>query len=605
MSVKNRRSAPVVALLCVSVIAGCTGVTNPYVKPQGRPEAPTLDQAIKYANDAKGNYQTALGNQGKLNTWLGIGLVPLGAATLGLAVTGASQTAVTVLGLTGAAAYGTATWLRSEPQQRAYIAGYNAINCAIEAVVPLRLDTKSPEYSRFIASMNVIDNKIADVETQIGAVERLIVQVEPTAGSGDRLVVRAKEEVTAARSIVDSAVTARQGGTSLALEIAGAGNNLTVAVDRIAGQVDEAILSNQPDIQALTSIIGGLGQAYSKFTVVPESSAERLGGAEVTAQAGPAGDLSRELGELQRRAADLSVGQRRVADFVNALVAKKPVESLKNCGVDLDQLTAQQLVIDPAGPVEFAEGQAGSVGLIIVGGRAPYAVQLVDEAATGLSVRQVEPFGPAFLVQATAEAVPGQYSIYVADAAGQRKYVSVVVKARPDTQPRPTASVADPIFDALAQPQRERIQRALCIPESDVDGAWGPQTRAALELYQRSVGRTADGVMSEQDRNELLAFDTDDIAQRCGGNQALTEALTLFADNLEEAGFDVRDGQFQVIDRPIVDTGQERVRVTYRVIRAASSGTVTPDEIKQQLIREAAISGELIKLDHIELEERQ
>lgn len=90
MSAKNRRSAAaVLALLSISVIGGCAGVTNPYVKPQDRPEAPTLDRAIAYANGAKEDYQTALGNQEKLNTWLGIGLVPLGAATLGLAVTGA------------------------------------------------------------------------------------------------------------------------------------------------------------------------------------------------------------------------------------------------------------------------------------------------------------------------------------------------------------------------------------------------------------------------------------------------------------------------------------------------------------------------------------
>jgi hypothetical protein len=583
----------------VLAAAGCAGITNPYVKPDGRPGGNvTLESAIGYANSAKDAYKEALGNQAELRSWLGIGLIPLGAATLGLGITGASPTAITVLGLTGAAAYGTGSWLQSPPQERAYIAGYNAINCAIGAVAPLNID-KNSEFARFDESMKIIDRHIADVQSQIGVVNAAISDLEPSAGSQDALVVRAKEEVTAARSIVDSAVAARANGTSLMLEVASAGSNLVTAVDRIVGQVDDAILLNQPDLQSLSSIIGGLGQAYSQFTAVPEGlrKAEDLAGAGVAVQTGRAGVLNMALQELQERVATLSIDTRRIVHFVSAVVAKKPIETLQRCGVDPDKF-ASDIAIDPAGPIEFAQGQASTKGFVVVGGRAPYTAQLLNDTAAGVAVRQPEPFGPAFLVQASAEAKAGEYSIYVVDAASHRKFVTAVVKAPPQqSQRQGQEAAADPIFTALGEVQRKRIQRALCVPD---DGIWGTKTREALRKYQ---GEGATGVMTEALRDELLALDDAAVAERCGvagGNGSLIQ----LADRLEDASFDLKGASLAVVGRPAIDQSGNIVGVTLSVDRRPVAA-ISEAELKQELVKTAAVAGataanvQIVNLDEI------
>ena len=602
MAIRPRYSLCLTAA-AVLAAAGCAGITNPYVKPDGRPGGNvTLESAIGYANSAKDAYKEALGNQAELRSWLGIGLIPLGAATLGLGITGASPTAITVLGLTGAAAYGTGSWLQSPPQERAYIAGYNAINCAIGAVAPLNID-KNSEFARFDESMKIIDRHIADVQSQIGVVNAAISDLEPSAGSQDALVVRAKEEVTAARSIVDSAVAARANGTSLMLEVASAGSNLVTAVDRIVGQVDDAILLNQPDLQSLSSIIGGLGQAYSQFTAVPEGlrKAEDLAGAGVTVQTGRAGVVNMALQELQERVATLSIDTRQIAHFVSAVAAKKPIETLERCGVDPDKF-ASDIAIDPAGPIEFAQGQASTKGFVVVGGRAPYTAQLLNDTAAGVAVRQPEPFGPAFLVQASAEAKAGEYSIYVVDAASHRKFVTAVVKApAQQSQRQGQEAAADPVFDALGKTQQQQIQRALCVAD---DGIWGTKTRNALREYQRSTGKEVTGVMTAALRDELLALDVAAVAQRCGAASAEGSLLTDLADTLEDVSFGLKGASLAVVGRPAIDQSGNIVGVTLSVDRRPVAA-ISEAELKQELVKTAAVAGataanvQIVNLDEI------
>src|SRR5262249_10201678 len=118
---------------------------------EGRPRgAPTpievravLDPAQDFreawaeAERVKEAYRKALGNEAELQNWLGIGLIPLAAAAMGLGVSGGHTTQILALGLGGAAAFGTATWLSNRPRTAAYVAGYKAVTCAQQAVTPL------------------------------------------------------------------------------------------------------------------------------------------------------------------------------------------------------------------------------------------------------------------------------------------------------------------------------------------------------------------------------------------------------------------------------------------------------------------------------------
>ncbi len=76
-------------------------------------------------------------------------------------------------------------------------------------------------------------------------------------------------------------------------------------------------------------------------------------------------------------------------------------------------------------PMNFAS----SAGRVIQGGTAPYAVAFQGNEADGLSVRQTEPFGPAFVVQSGTKTPAGSYTLYVSDRSGNRQFVAVRVKA--------------------------------------------------------------------------------------------------------------------------------------------------------------------------------
>ena len=135
----------------------------------------------------------ASGLVGVILSLLGVGLIPLGAAALGLGVTGASATAITVVGLTGAAGYAEGQWLDSTPRQRAYIAGYNAVNCALEAVAPLDLDDTTE--SRLTSGLAQIDSSATATETALAATQSARLSVPDRI----KLAAFADEEIKAAR----------------------------------------------------------------------------------------------------------------------------------------------------------------------------------------------------------------------------------------------------------------------------------------------------------------------------------------------------------------------------------------------------------------------
>jgi peptidoglycan hydrolase-like protein with peptidoglycan-binding domain len=410
--------------------------------------------------------------------------------------------------------------------------------------------------------------------------------------------------------IVENAIAARQSGANLRRQIATAGDNLVTAVDRIAGQVDSAITENQPNIQALASIISGLGQTYSQFTAIPESlkTAKDTGGAPtLKPQAGIGGLLSEKLQELQSALATLSTDQRRIANFVNAIVAKKPIETLRSCGVDVNAFAAD-ITIDPAGPIEFVAGVAGSRGRVILGGRAPYVAELESSTAKGLSVRRPESFGPAFVVVATTETVTGEYSIYVADGIGHRKFVPVVVKPAGATRlagpilPGPLGieptrkPLLAPLFTDSKIEDRIAMQKALCMTGNDIDGTWGPKTEVALKRYQEEKAKTAtgvittppaSGVMTTTIRDELLELSRtpDAIAKRCN-----TAALGMVAENLRGASFNVNDAELSVRGQATVDSVRRVVVVLLRVSKRPTARAITEDEVKQGLLDTAEVA---------------
>ncbi len=71
------------------------------------------------------------------------------------------------------------------------------------------------------------------------------------------------------------------------------------------------------------------------------------------------------------------------------------------------------------------------------------------------------------------------------------------------------------MFTAQSEDDRKKIQTALCLTDDQVDGIWGPITKAALVKFQDSGGETPDGVLTVETKDKLLRQTNVQIAARC------------------------------------------------------------------------------------------
>ena len=497
------------------LITSSCSMMNPYIDIGDRPQDNTilLSKAIDYANKGKDEYTNALGEQAEFNSYLGIGLTALGAAALGLGITGGSTTAITILGLTGASAYGVGSFLENKPRQRAYILGYNALNCAVEAVLPLNISL--PLYEKFSQALHgssATDGLLFRREETEKAISK-VKQIK----SPDEAIIRS---ISAAEALVETAKIAYTNGVSLDLIINNSGNALITSVDRIVGQVNDSINTNQTDLQSIMTIIGGLGGMYSQITTVPQSMTPA---SDIKSVSAVIQSADTALNELLDSAARLSRTTQEVTAFVNAIVAKKPIEQLKLCGVDPEDI-ASSIEIDPTGVIEFIQGKAGSTGRIIRGGHSPYSATIASSSAKGITVKQSIPFAPMFVVEASKEAVVGDYAIYVTDGSGHRKFITVRVADESDKGIKKSGNklcTSPPeAWINVSASEREKIQHALC---TIGDGKWGCNTLEKLTQFR------ADENLSDDSKaiSKLLNLTDTQIQKRCGTNTFISDTVFL------------------------------------------------------------------------------
>ena len=178
---KSRATIPVLMICCGLAVSGCS-LLNPHVIWE-RPDATevvTLQSAIKYANDAKDAYKTAIGEQAMLTSSLGLGLIPLSAAALGLGIANVDGNAITALGLTGAAAFSATTWVGSKPRQRVYIAGIKAMTCAVDAMIPLNFPQQ--DQTDLKNDLDTLNGAIRVAQGKVTAINKFTNMIEEQEG---------------------------------------------------------------------------------------------------------------------------------------------------------------------------------------------------------------------------------------------------------------------------------------------------------------------------------------------------------------------------------------------------------------------------------------
>jgi hypothetical protein len=494
------------ASLSVIALAGCSSsLMNPHVTwarppvvtlPDGSIRPVTLADGIAYANNAKDRYKEAVGDQTLLTNALAVGLIPLGAAALGLGVTGGGSTAITALGLAGATAFATGTWLNSKPRQLIYIEGIKAVTCAVDAVLPLSLDPRPLH-----GAINGVNTAMGDVQQQIGVVRRLIqASRNPRAAEAKR---NAEADVVEAEAALRDAATTLAAGVRLDQEIGRAGQALISAVDRIGAEVDRAVLGTVADLQTLPGVIAGLAGLAGQFGGVPLPKRPDIGGPTKTDRAD--GLTASEIAEVEAieaaraelatRVNVLNQHSRLLAAIVNSVA--RPLESLKQCNV---AEVATNLTVDPAA-LDFTAGVDATKRLVISGGKTPYLYEWLDRPTPGLEVQAPVPGGPRLDVVAT-KPPENSFTLRVSDAAGQSRLVGVKVHQGAISPPPPVAP-AQPSLLPSSDADRTTVKAALCVSEkTEFDG---PVMRDAIAIYQQTRGAgIPTGALSSEELQDVL-----------------------------------------------------------------------------------------------------
>ena len=444
----RRVTACLILLLAGSSLTGCESQINPYLGFEDRPNPDTggmaVNSAVKYANGVKDRYRRAVGDEATFQRLLGVGLIGTASALPIMALANASTKSLGIVGVSGAGVYALGTWLQSTPRQRAYIQGYKAVTCAVEAVLPLAFISTDSRYKDFNTAMGAIPASVTEVQKGVSAVQKIVTAVQaairaakdapaPSKASNGNDLAEAKRlkgvalrTVARARGAIAEAETAKRRGIEVQFRIGSAGARLTGAVDRIIGEVDTAVQANSSDLLALPGIIGGLGRIYGEFPGAPPVSpfqpsdeAIDTGEKKISALNRAVARLPTAVESLEGKIAALVEQASKIADFVALLSHVQPVEALKACGVDAKAVVTETSV-EPA-TASFSGPGNETRSFLVRGGASPYIISLTGTDTDKISFDQPIPFGPVFTLTVQADAPAGEYVVLVTD--GSRRIV--------------------------------------------------------------------------------------------------------------------------------------------------------------------------------------
>ena len=370
---------------CIVLTDPNTGATTIF----GEPAGISLDDGIAYANDYKDAYKGAIADQTVLNNMLATGLIPLGAVTIGAAFAGVSTETIGYLALSGAGVYTLGRWY-SRPQRKAvWVAGMNGITCAVEAVLPLRIDRVA-----LANELELLRSKAAVASASSREAARLVTEIESLARGKTTTTRAAAASLETAREVLDRARQIYGDGSSLYHLSGRIGDVLVQHVDRIDTLVNKQLNNTVPDVESLPSLIGGLGETARTLTGLPGGAAARfveagiLPGPSAVAEAqsgtpqqlaidarraGLEHVLARVLADLDRAVGRIEWASVSIEAKVKNATRSEPSETLKACGIQEVEDVSFDMSVSPAGPILVFKGK--SRVLLVKGAIPPCSIE--------------------------------------------------------------------------------------------------------------------------------------------------------------------------------------------------------------------------------------
>lgn len=430
---RGQITSTVVFVMLSFSVYGCA-LFVPYVKPsEPRPEPSAtkpvaLWQAIKYADSTKAAYQSALRQYGAIPGAVAVPIIGMSAAALGLGITGTSGAAITALGLAGASSLGAATWYQNKPREGVYIAGYNAVTCLVESTKSVQLPSVVEEHLQ-LALFG--DPKALQPLQRLGLLAlraKLAAQIRVVEASRTE-VSNADQVLGEANKIYQDSDAITQAGLKLAINMSSVGQDLVGRVDEVIGLVNDALRQTEPNIQALATIVSGIGTSVTKgvgTTPPAPASPKTVPQKSGTSRAFQVGESPAEvLYEVEAAVAESSA---QVSTIVTSL-ANVGAPDAPHC-VALAKSAPPVLTLNPEGDIELAAGQQKRI--LVSSGQPAYAATLltVPDNKDDLTVRSTSD-NAVFYVELTASSSPKQNKTYVlaiSDRTGATKSLKITIK---------------------------------------------------------------------------------------------------------------------------------------------------------------------------------
>lgn len=631
-----------------------------------------FEDAFLYTCFVRNKYRKAMGNRSSLRRKSIVPILGLGAVGVGLGLSGYDTTTILATTLTGATIAGGARLYDTSSDERAYVLGAEALNCAMQAVTPLARPADNREMALFDLYLSASGDENIEVSSSTLKAAMLAAEASLMAEDiGDKKTAVIKKQISVAKELITLTETTVRNARSLRTQRIQAPAMLWAATDRIIGQVDSAIQTNAVSIDATVSVITSLASSYKTFTAVPtdlsvgtspattagdsvedgsdapsvpvlpnevsealqnnnlaatvdiflkereiaiamsdvEIAQNHIDGADENFRTNSLdafkemegnlelkeNTLSRLEGELEtlkeqrqgyldalERAANsyasaldehtkllkqppknkvdrrsfqlneaittVNMKRRLLADVVNSVVALKPSDALKSCGVDADSVAAG-LTLSPA-RLEFSEGTSGSQFVIINGGQAPFSASLAS-GNEAITLEKADPFSSSFSVSYEGEVV-GRSDILIVDGTNTRLVLPVNVSPKVETRSQvegrgrledivvlvelsvdEKAKVSAQNL-SVAGSDVERLQRAVCMLAIDgatADGKWGPKSQKQYEVNRSVYGIPTDdnGIVTAEIVSKIEAklkthnaFDNEQDNLSCTRSGALT-----------------------------------------------------------------------------------
>jgi hypothetical protein len=407
-----RRNALRRVTLAVLFASGCS-VYHPYVKPCVKipdGQATTYEDGLKYAVSARDAYEQAATEQAWIAPAFGTLLIPIGAASLGLGLSGVTGDALLGMGLGGATLLGLGTFLPSRPRQMAYLVGASAVDCAIRVTRPLSRSVDEKEkFNKFVTAL---ESAIADLTSMIENCN------ETTEGLGDARTTVTNASLTLGKARV-AARSMNDGGV------------LVDSVNRIRDEVNKEVAKNEPDLQRLTadlqrtlSASAGLITGQSGLFTLPAPSTKTA--ARPTERAARPSPCDKNSLRLAR--ADVQNALRPVETIVNDLEVATKIET---CHQNATQGFAEAaLRVQPPDTIVLI-GKSASKSVVVAGGQPPTTSRMLAPGDTAVELT-VSDGGSVVTLKpklVNDDVVAGSYQMLVADSTvSGRAIVNVEVK---------------------------------------------------------------------------------------------------------------------------------------------------------------------------------